>query len=120
MTTSRPPLRPGPQAREVVERGVVEGVVRVALPEVTAYGTRLTSLLVQAKGAKPQWYSARGDRPDLLDAALPDQWVTLAWLRYDGGSRRYVTGLVTVMPPEASGTARTPPRSRPAPRPRSS
>lgn len=100
------PPRPVRRPPHVAERGVVEGVLAVALPDVTAYGVRLTSLLVQGS-----WYCARGDRPDLLDDDLLGQRVRLRWHRYERSTLRYLDGQVTLSLPDGP---RAPVRPRPA------
>ena len=94
---------------------MVEGVLLIALPDVDPWGTRFTSLLVRALGSKPRWYEANGIQPHLLDDALVHQQVRLSWLRYDGGTRRYLDGQVTLVPAEVAGGPR---RSTPATDPR--
>jgi hypothetical protein len=93
------------RSREVAERGVVHGRMVWTLPVIT-YGVRLTSLLIASHGCKATWYEARGHQPYLLDDALLHQIVQVTWERYEGSSRRYVTGRVLVRPPQPPGASR--------------
>ena len=90
----------------MIERGVVGGRLAAALPEHCPCGTRLTSLLITARGSPATWYSARGDQPDLLDDALLNQIVEFCWERYEGGVRRYITGrpMMGLQRPQGSQT----------------
>lgn len=97
--------------REVVERGTVHGVVVLALQDRTAFGTSLTSVLVKSTGRKPRWYSAKGERSDLLDHAIQGRLVRLNWLRYDRGHRLYLDGAVTHLAVEALGGSQRPRRA---------
>lgn len=83
--------------REVVEHGTVEGVVETVLPEVTRYDERLDTILLKSPRGRAQWFCCTGGRPELQDDRLIDKRVRLAWIRYEGGNRRYVDGDITVL-----------------------
>lgn len=90
MTTSRgaPPRAP----RAIVERGVIEGRLFVALPLVSRSGHPVTEMLILG-----QWVSTWGHRTDLLSDVIQDAVIRVPWKRLEGLSGLYLDGDVTVL-----------------------
>lgn len=98
-----------PPRRDLVESGVIEGPLFIALPRVSRSGHPVTEMLI-----KGQWVSAWGHRTDLLSDVMQDAVIQVPWKRLDGRASLYLDGDVTVLRP-ASGQPRQPPAEHPAP-----
>ena len=91
-TSPRCDRKPANPPRRVIQRGVVEGPLFIALPHVSRSGHPLTEIFIQG-----QWISAWGHREDLLADMIQGAIVRVPWKRLEGLSGLYLDGDVTVL-----------------------